>query len=219
MSEPDLDKIRFYLFFESLYKRWGLSNSEGTLEREKGLIQNQEESTKKHNTQILTKFWFLIYKILVFFHCKKKGRRWGQKKLVWKKCLSKSLQCFLSKPLEQFLADIPVTLILYLFLHQCRVSCYSSYTCLSGGWPGISHCVKEKLFIFKGVFLYFRMCGREVVGFGLYPPETATVWEYSPQWGSFVSLSGEEVLSHINFYRICSGLLVSAFKWWMTAQR
>lgn len=115
MSEPDLDKIRFHLFFESLYKRWGLSNSEGTLEREKGLIQNQEESTKKHNTQILTKFWFLIYKILGFFHCKKKGRRWGQKKLVWKKCLSKSLQCFLSKPLEQFLADIPVTLILYLF--------------------------------------------------------------------------------------------------------
>lgn len=41
-------------------------------------------------------------------------------------CLN-HLQCFLSKPSEQLLADIPIPLILYLLLHQCRESVVTPY--------------------------------------------------------------------------------------------
>lgn len=51
MSDPDLDKIRFPLFW-TVFTRGG---GEGTQEEKRVLNQSQEESTKKPNTQILTK--------------------------------------------------------------------------------------------------------------------------------------------------------------------
>lgn len=51
MSDPDLDKIRFPLFW-AVFTRGG---GEGTQEEKRVLNQSQEESTKKPNTQILTK--------------------------------------------------------------------------------------------------------------------------------------------------------------------
>lgn len=109
MSDPDLDKIRFHLFLTAFTRGGG----EGAQEEKRGLNQSQQEGTKKPQYLNSHKIFFVI----CIFYCKKKRtEETGMEEVL---CLN-HFQCFLSKPSEQLLADTPIPLILYLFLHQCR---------------------------------------------------------------------------------------------------
>lgn len=135
MSDPDLDKVRFLTFFWEPLQEVGVKQQWRNTGGERGLNQNQQESTRKAQYSNSHKMIFFVY----IFHCKKKGRRWGQKKLIWKKCLSKLLPglfeqtigaapCSYSYPINSSPLTAPVQ----------TVGCYSLHTCPAGGWPEIS---------------------------------------------------------------------------------